>query len=180
MSLKIRSATEQDLRMVVATWSDSFRLTHAAGLIAVDDWRDVMEAQIRKVLARPGVTTLVAYHPGETDGRRDLYGWLAVERDYLVPTHTRVNGRWVDQVVASWCPLVHYAYTLRDYREHGVQRALWRAANVDPAAEFFYTCRTPAVSRVAHKILRAQWKPLIARFPKAPIVEEPNPEPRVE
>lgn len=194
MSLKIRRADERDLRLVVGNWVDSYRKAHAAGLIAMEDWDAVMEPQVRKLLARPNVDVLVAYHPDETDRRHDLYGWIAVEHDYLVVVREREfgsRGQWVDKTVAGWCPLLHYCYVKSTYRRRGVARALFKAAHVDPLGEFIYTCKTGVVARLTAathddagrfvsppKLPRARWNPLIARFPKAPIVEAPNPEPK--
>lgn len=144
MSLAYRRAAAGDETFVVYSWCASFRSSHTAGLIAMDDWRAVMEPQIRKVLSRPGGEVWVAYHPGETDHVADLYGWLAVERGHALP-------------------LVHYVYVKSPFRKHGIARGLFAAAGVDPAAPFFYTCKTYVVHELRHLIPAARWQPLIAR-----------------
>jgi hypothetical protein len=153
MSLAYRPAAEPDMVLVVDSWVESYRTAHAAGLIAMEDWRDIMRAQVRKVLARPGGECWVAHKPGDDGSGADLYGWLALERGHSIP-------------------LVHYVYVKQNYRRiFGIGRGLFRAAGIDPAAEFSYTCKTAVVSDLRDKIPRARWTPLVARF--AP--PKPNP-----
>lgn len=170
MSLAYRRAEERDLALVIDSWLESYRFAHAAGLIALDDWRDVMVPQVKRVLARPGVAVHVAYHPGETDQRADLYGWIAVERDYVVPVRgrERIDGTkpmWIEKLVASDCPLVHFVYVKEAYRRMGIARGLFKAARVDPTLRFLHTCKTAVVTELKRAIPRAVWSPLIARQP---------------
>lgn len=149
MSLAYRPADVHDVGCIVGTWLDSYKNAHSAGLIAMDQWKSVMEPQVRRVLARAGVEAFVAYHPGETDHIADLYGWIVVERGH-------------DQ------PLVHYCYVKSAYRKQGIARGLFRIASVDPAAPFFYTCKTYVVHELRNRSLIAasRWQPLIARRPE--------------
>lgn len=164
--LAYRPATKSDLRLVVDSWVSSYRTAHAAGMIAMDDWREVMCAQVQKVLDRPGVEVLVAYKPGESPPL-DVYGWLALEREYRISATVRERSRWGRRrMVQGRCPLVHYVYVLDAFREKGVARGLFRKAGVDPAKEFLYSCKTGFVSKLLPKIPLAKWRPLIARYPK--------------
>ena len=72
-----RDADAGDRRFIVSAWASSMRTTHAAGLISMEDWADIMHTQIGKVLDRSDCRTLVAYVPGEVDRIADLYGFLA-------------------------------------------------------------------------------------------------------
>lgn len=149
MSLAYRPAEAGDVVFIVNSWLSSFRGSHTAGMIAMDDWKQVMERQVRRVLARDGVRAYVAYAPGETDKKVDLYGWIAVE-------------------LGHDAPLVHYCYCKRAYRRMGIARGLFATAGVDPSKRFFYTCKTPSAAVLARhrKIPKARWSPLIARYPK--------------
>jgi GNAT superfamily N-acetyltransferase len=144
-ALAYRRATGDDLHFVEESFLDSFRTCHTAGLISMDEWHDVMAPQWRRLMARPRMEVAVAYHPGETDHRADLYGWLAVERG-----HER--------------PYVLYCYVKQPYRRMGVARGLFAYAGIDGDL-FDFAANTGAVSRVRPKIPRARFRPLIARFP---------------
>lgn len=166
MALAFRPAVGDDMRLVVDTWVSSYRLSHSAGLIAMDDWSDVMRPQVGKVLARPGVVVTVAYRPGETDGATDLHGWIAVEHDYDRIIRVREGNEWKARVSPGVVPLVHYVYVKWDYRKQGLARALFHAAGVVPNQPFIFTCRTAVVSKLQKKIPLARMDPLIARHPK--------------
>lgn len=146
-ALAFRPAGALDRAFVLDSWLDSFRTAHAAGLIAMDDWRDVMGPQLAKMLRRPGVAVVVAYRPGEEDSRADLYGWAAVELRGAEP------------------PLVLYVYVKHAYRRLGIGRRLLEHAGVDLAREWHYAAKTGVVTRLASKIPRAKWTPLAARHP---------------
>lgn len=168
MTLAFRPAADADLPLVVDSWAESYRTAHAAGMIAMSRWRDVMEVEIRAVLARPGCEVTVAHHPGEEGTRADVYGWIAVEHGgFYVETKRRRSGRLKRVLVRVGEPLVHYVFVKRGYRRMGLARRLLVAAGVDVAAPFAYTCKTGVVSRLSPKIPRARWEPLIARFPPA-------------
>ena len=169
MTLAYRDAGDADRAFVIDSWSESFRCAHAAGLIAMSDWREIMPRQLERILARPCCTVTVACNPEESDTRLDLMGWIAVERGYSVPTRVRdARGRWADELLPTDAPLVHYVFVKQPYRRLGVARGLFAAARVDPAAEFAYTTKTAAAQKLAAKVPRARWNPLIARFDAKP------------
>lgn len=166
MSLAFRRAIPSDMRLVVESFLDSYRTAHAAGLIAMEDWRDVMEPQWLKVLARPGVEVHVAHHPDEADPRYDVYGWLAIERGYDEVRKVQRDRKWVRRLVRADAPLVHYVYVKKLYRKHGIARGLFRAAGVDPRQPFNHTTTTAVVSELGDHVPLARFTPLIARHPK--------------
>lgn len=135
------------MRFVIESFLSSYRTAHTAGLIQMEDWHSVMEPQVTKLLEREGVTTHVAYHPGETDHIADLYGWLAAESG-----HDR--------------PMVHYVYVKHHYRNKGIATGLFAAAKIDPKETFYICTKTAASARLGHKTPCAKWDPLRARFPK--------------
>jgi GNAT superfamily N-acetyltransferase len=132
------------MAFVVDSFIDSFRTSHAAGLIAMEDWRVVMTRQLALLFARTGVEIHVAYHPGDTDHVADLYGWLGVEQGKP--------------------PLVLYAYVKQPYRRMGIATALLAAAGINAADTFEYAAKTGVVTKLTAKLPNARWNPLRARF----------------
>ena len=161
--ISFRAMQPSDERFVVESFCDSYRDAHAAGLIQWDDWHEVMRPQWRKVLTRPGVVVTVCVFDGETPGVADIAGWIAVERGYLVQTNRDDGRRYQRQMAPAREPLVHYVYVKEGYRESGLARALFRAAGVDPALPFRFSCKTGVVTQLSSKVPYARWAPLIAR-----------------
>ena len=154
-SLAYRPATAADMALVLDSFVDSYRTAHAAGLILMDDWREVMWRQFERILARPGVATIVAYHPGAEPGVSDLYGWIAV-----APAEDGKRPR---------PKLVLYVYVKEHYRRMGIARGLLRQAGLEPDDAFEYAAKTAVVSKLRNKLPCARWNPLRARFePKTP------------
>jgi hypothetical protein len=122
----------------------------------MEDWHDVMGAQWQKILDRPGAEVIVAYHPGEDSTTADLYGFIAVERDY--------EARGQDKVFRPM-PFVIFCYVKHNFRKkYGIARGLFAAAQIDPAAPFHYACKTACLSSYKGAIPMATWKPLPMRF----------------
>lgn len=165
--LKYRVADGPDFRFVLESWLDSYKLAHAAGLVAVEEWNAVMRPQLQRILSRPGCRTYVAYNPAETESGSDLYGWAAVERGFQVPVRNRINGLWQTSLETSEDPLIHYVFTKQAYRKLGIAKGLLKAAGVNLGEPFFYSCKTPVVSRLEQNLAQGKWNPLLARFPKS-------------
>lgn len=155
-SLRYREATGDDWALVVDSWLSSFRTSHAAGLIAMEDWRSVMTGQVNKLLARPGVKVTVACRPGAEGTRADLYGWVAVEAAYTFLDRAGRERRMP--------PMVLFVYVKDHYRGMGFARGLLRAAGIELGDAFDYAAKTPVVSKLRTKIPRARWNPLRARY----------------
>jgi hypothetical protein len=155
-ALAFRPAGEHDQKFIVDAWISSYRDAKTAGLIQVEDWYAVMIPQIEKVLCRPDVRAIVAVIPGVTDRVSDLVGFIVVD--------TEDNPA-----------LVYYVFVKEHYRRagngklwsgHGVARALFAAAGVDPAKPFNYVCSTPMCRILERKIPMSRWTPQFGRFPK--------------
>lgn len=150
-----RTATPADRQFVVSSWSSSYKASNSAGMIASEDWADVMHLQISKLLLRRDVRTVVAYEPSAPSF---LYGFIA--GDATAPV-----------------PVVFYVYVKEPYRKAGWRdgvrvgdghaRGLLAALGIDPREPFLYACRTPVVTRLTDKIPRARWEPNAARYPKS-------------
>lgn len=146
LGLAFRDAVDADQGLVLDSWLASFRNAHAAGLIAMADWRAVMGPQIVKLLRRPGVRVVVAYVPSEPPGA-DAVGWVAVESRARQP------------------PLVLYVYVRHPYRRLGLARRLLERAGVTVDREWHYACKTGVVTKLQPKLGRGKWTPLAARYP---------------
>jgi GNAT superfamily N-acetyltransferase len=166
--LRYRPAEAKDWPFVLETFLDSYKHCHAAGLIQMNDWKEVMRPQLQKILDRPGCATWVAFNPAEAESGSDLYGWAAVERDYKIPTRKRVNGQWETSLELSEDPLVHYIFTKQAYRRLGIAKGLLRAAGVNVTEPFWFSAKTPVLDRLKAKIPQARWNPLLCRFEKCP------------
>ena len=167
MTLSYRKAEAADAPLIVSSWVESYRTAHAAGMISMADWAQVMTAQVLRVLARSGCEAWVAFHPGENDQRSDLYGWIAVESDVRIPARVREDGKWIERMEPAGCALVHYCYVKQVYRRMGIARGLFRSAGVDLGNRFLYTCKTAIVSELIRSTApHAKWMPMIARYPK--------------
>jgi len=142
-----RPAEDGDRHFIVSMWTQSYRDANTAGLIQVEDWFRVMDPTIAKVLARPDVQSIVAYHPKAQRGVADLAGFITFDAEER-PT------------------LVYYLAVKEPYRRMGVATALFRAAGVDPRAAFNYVCSTWWVRKLERKVPLARWRPLWGRFPK--------------
>lgn len=122
-SLAYRVAKPSDLEFVTKTFLDNFKTSPDAGWIAMSRWYEVMGREFADIVSRPGMTLVVAHHPTETT--EELYGWIAVERDYKL---VRRDGRRA--LVAADVPLVAYCFVKQDYRRNGIARGLMAAAGV--------------------------------------------------
>lgn len=136
-----RDAEPQDLDFVVSAWSRAFKASPAAGVIADEDWPAIMHEQIRKVIARPGVRTIVAY---DRDDPWFIYGFIAGDREQRI---------------------VHFAYVKQAFRGAGFARALLTELGVDPVRPFRFTYWMPIVARLGPKIPHASHDPNLARYP---------------
>lgn len=144
-----------DHEFVRSAWSSSYRTSLYAGLIPMDRWASVMHPVIDELLNCPHVLTLVAEEPGEVDekGRPFLYGFIA----------------WSPTLVRAM-PYVLYIYVKSPYRRGGAKgetpigTLLFRAAGINPTDRFAYACDTGIVAELVHKIPRATFDPLPARF----------------
>ena len=136
---RYRLAAEGDRIFVDYGWLDSYRWAHAAGMIHMDDWRDVMLPQIARVRNRPRTITLIAEEPGA------LAGFITCD-----PSNDP--------------PLVFYVYVKEQYRRAGIARGLFREAGIDPNERFVYACKTAVISELTRKMPRARFDPYAARF----------------
>jgi hypothetical protein len=163
LTVEFRPARSDDRVFAISNWVASFRTAHAAGIIPMDSWHDVMWRVCERILDRPDVKTLVA----EEDGV--LYGFLT----YEAPAP---RARWRTSAGSSVSldalPYVYFAYT-KEYRRRGraafglgIMSGLLATANISPAKQFGYACKTSSVIQLvdAGKIPWARWDPLRARY----------------
>jgi GNAT superfamily N-acetyltransferase len=183
--IEYRQAVASDVQFIIRSWIDSYKGAHGAGILSIPefaipcecgkpiryDFSAVMEVTLAKLLTRPGLTTWVAHNPRER-APHDLYGYIVSETGANVPTYVPVgDGDFKLVIERSSGPLVHFIFIKRDYRKIGIGRALFKAAGIDPAKPYLYTCRTANIAKlekagVVHR--DARWFPLSARFDKDP------------
>ncbi len=144
-----RPAADHDRRFTLSGWSSSFRGSDAAGMIAAERWHTVMHVEIAAILARPEVTTIVAYETEATDHVADLYGFIAADPSASV---------------------VYYTYVAAPYRRMGIARGLFAAVGIDPRARFSYACKTVWCSTLDAKTPLAEWEPRHGRIQKQDFV----------
>lgn len=145
-SVGYRVADEgEDLRFVVATWASSYKSAHTAGIISSEDWSSIMHIQLNKLIARPGVRTIVAYDPASPDF---LFGHICGE------TRPELG-----------LPVIHYLYVKSPHRREGHARGLCEALGVNIRRPFAFSCRTAIVSHLVSvgKLPRSRFRPEMAR-----------------
>lgn len=150
MTLYRSDLTPDDRQFVIATWASSYKSAHAAGLIMAEDWADIMHHQLGKLIDRPSTTTIVAY-----DLPSEYYGFICGD-------------------VTGAVPIVHYVYVKGGYRAVRIPgdrwsgprhaRGLFRTLGVDPARPFLFSCKTPIVPQLTHKIPRGRFVPAAGRY----------------
>jgi hypothetical protein len=135
----------EDEMFVISNWSRAFKHSRAAGIIADEDWPTVMHAQIRKLLARADVLTVLCV---EKDDPSFLYGFIAA-------TPGRIP------------PVVHFVYVKESFRRARYARALFRAVAIEPSKRFSYSCWVPLLHNnwVRDRIPLAKHVPEYARIP---------------
>ncbi len=156
MKLAFRPAeSDEDVKFVISSWLDASRLSYSSGLIQMEDWYSVMWPQYEKAMKRDGMRAIVAYEPTDPDF---VYGFIVAD-----PTEQRVpdgdSVRW-------WPALVLFVFVKSNFRRHGIARRLFDDVGVDPGKPFIHSVNTQQASRLSHKVPRARFNPLCARFPK--------------
>ena len=161
--LQFRVATVEDLPFIERSFLASYRNSYSAGLIAMSRWEQVMKVEWRSILARPDTRVHVAYHPGETVGDCDLYGYIVTLDGY----QDHQSGRAL--------PFIVFAYIKSAYRrEHDIEAGLFAAAGIDPQAPFHYAAKTASAIRAYGA--SATWRPLAVRYPPAGYQQKANPD----
>jgi GNAT superfamily N-acetyltransferase len=143
VAISHRDATEDDLKFVVSSWSRAYKSSPAAGIIATEDWPIIMHATLKKLVARPGTRTVLAY---ESSDPWFLYGFICGD-------------------VTNRVPVVHFCYVKEAHRKTGIGRRLLSALGVSPYEAFNYSCWTHVILKIQHRIPYARHAPEWARYP---------------
>lgn len=167
-TISFRNALPTDIPFVVDSWVASYRNAHAAGMISMENWAVVMIPEVYKVISRPGVKVLVAYHPDEPK-ESDAYGYAVVEHGMRYPVRERVGRRTEKRMVEAEGPVVHYVYVKQLYRRMGIARALLESADVSD--QFIYSCKTGVCSKI-DRLKSCKWMPLLVRYPKDEVEDD--------
>lgn len=139
-----REAEPADEMFIVSGWSSSQRMTRDLPLVQMKDYAALWHPVVRAVLARPRARTIVAR------GAAEPMGFICFE-------HSDLGNP----------PMVIYVYVAQPYRRHGIARALFEQAGIDPSGRFEYACRTKMSWELMEKLRKtplAGYNPYRARF----------------
>ena len=160
MTIRIRHMRPDDTAFVVDAWVETFRDSHAAGVVPMEFYQQDYRKYVAWILEQRRPAVLLAYDADADVQGTDLLGFLVYEDSATFPA-----GR----VTKTVGPVVHYVYVKQFARGNGLARALFDAAKIDQRGEFHHTFKGQHLLR--DKIPRARWSPLIARYPKTPTRE---------
>lgn len=138
-TIRVRPAVDADMPFVFDGWLKSFRMAHAAGPFAIEDYKQVYSVAIQKLLQRAEL--LIACNPELDD---QLYGFLAHEK--RTP------------------PVVHYVYVKQPFRKHRIATLLMAAADIPTGKLFYFTYKSPGAGDIAEHWRGATFDPFKARF----------------
>lgn len=155
-----REMAQGDERFVHDSWVQSFRVSHYAGMIPMEDYHANQHRWVRKLIDRDGTHVLIAYN---TQHESQIYGFLCHETGFSLP-------------------MVHYTYVKDDFRQLptkdpsysiGICTMLMAHASINPKAPFYYSYKTgtwAGLSKQSGPFGGGIYRPLFARFPKADAV----------
>ncbi len=151
-----RIAREGDERFIRHSWVESFRVSHYAGMIPMEDYHRNQHRWCQKLMDRDGVSVVVAY---EIAHEPQIYGFCVVEDGFTLP-------------------VLHYVYVKDDYRQlpqkdpaypRGIATMLLERAGINPKAPFYYTYKTGIWASLVKQnspFGGGIYRPLFARFPR--------------
>lgn len=159
MRLVYRTMRPGDRDFVIGNWLASYRKSHTAGMIPMDQWQPIMSPIFNRIVDLPDARTLVVADTAIEPGLPDLFGFI-VWREAVSHTVWRDSAEHIEIA-----PLVYFVYVKYDYRGNGFARGLMRAAGIDPSSAFIYACETRASLSLQEKrkLPRARWRPLVGR-----------------
>lgn len=137
--IKARLVKPSDLRFIVTSWMESFRSSHASGVLGFREYFQQHEMKFMEILNREKVRCVVAINPQEQEEGYEIYGYLVHELGHKLP-------------------VIHWVYTKHAFRGHGVGKFLLESEKINPRHSFVYSMRT------AHGLQCIRKKRLIARF----------------
>jgi hypothetical protein len=154
--LSFRDFQEGDVRFIRHSWVESFRVSHYAGMVPMEDYHRVYHRLIQKLMDRDGVDVLVCFNPQHES---QIYGFVCFEKGFTLP-------------------VIHYVYVKEDFRRlpgkdgsfrHGIATMLLNRVEANPKSPFYYTFKTGAWATLVKQngpFSGGIYRPLFARFPK--------------
>jgi hypothetical protein len=152
-----RTAEESDMRFVRHSWVESYRCSHYAGMVHMENYFRVYHEVLTKLLDRDGAKVIVAFNEHQPT---QIFGFCCHEEGFTKP-------------------LIHYCYVKEDFRQlpkkdesfkEGIATMLLRECGAPPKEPFYYTFKTgiwAKLSRWGAPFSGGIYKPLMARFDKA-------------
>lgn len=144
------------MRFVRHSWVESYRCSHYAGMVPMEDYFNVYHGILTKLLNRDGVAVMIAFNEHQPT---QIFGFCCYEEGFTKP-------------------LVHYVYIKEDFRQlpkkdekfrEGIATTLLKECGIPPEKPFYYTFKTGIWSRLARwgaPFCGGIYRPLMARFSK--------------
>lgn len=144
------------MRFIRHSWVESYRNSHYAGMIPMEDYFKAYHSVITKIFGRDGATLLVAFNPLHPS---QIFGFCCYETGFALP-------------------LIHYVYVKDDFRrlptkddtfKEGIATMLLQESGTNPKEPFYYTFKTGAWAKLTKRhspFSGGVFRPQLGRFPK--------------
>lgn len=139
LPISFRTPGPDDLAFVFDAWVESFRMSHAAGIIPMDMYRDLYREVVRRLMIQS--VTLVAYNDQKPV---QLLGFITFDREAAEP-------------------IIHYSFVKHFMRRNGLATALCAEAGIDPKEPFVYTFKSRVAKELTRSWTGAKFDPMVAR-----------------
>lgn len=121
MNIEFDTPTEDELKLILDSWTSSYRNSKYAGTVPNNLWQEVQRSTIIQLMTRPACRTTVALVP-----LQPIEEWANVaiaNPIFSDKPGTPIRGRVMGYSVAE-PGILHWIYTKKDYRRLGVASAL--------------------------------------------------------
>lgn len=140
LEVAFRAPREDDLPFIFDTWVESFRLSHAAGPIPMDMYRNIYREVIRRLMQFPDVEAIVAYN---AEIHKQVLGYI---------------------VFGGWAPkTVHFLFVKHWFRHNGLARELMHQAGLNRKQTFAYSFKSRIASELTRSWSGAKFDPITIR-----------------
>lgn len=101
MDITFDAPSVDELKLILDSWSNSFRKSPFAGCVPNNEWARISRATATQLMCRPRARTIVALSPSNDGNRGRAMGYIVGEPGIL-----------------------HWVYTKKSYRRLGIGKAL--------------------------------------------------------
>mgnify|MGYP000734099617 CR=1 FL=1 len=144
------------MRFIRHSWVESFRNSHYAGMVSMEDYFKVYHTVVKKIFGREGAHLLVAFNPPHPS---QIFGFCCYETGFQLP-------------------LIHYIYVKEDFRrlpskddtfKEGIATMLIKESGIDPKKHYYHTFKTGVWAKLSKRygpFSGGVFRPQLGRFPK--------------